>query len=176
MGWHRDPRRRYSTLDGSDLRDSAGIYRISEGGACWKIDRVPVSAWQGVASWASPTGRAGHQRGELGDGASPMRQDRASPAKQGGHQEYIDVLSLYRQSLQNKQCFHNIYAYLSAARNSAEVAPNASRRMMNSEVVHREGQDVTKYRRRPTAPGGGGGRNVGSGKARFLRNAYLDLY
>jgi hypothetical protein len=26
-----------------------------------------------------------------------------------------------RQSLQNKQCFHNLYAYLSAARNTAEV-------------------------------------------------------
>lgn len=69
MSWYRDPRRGYSTLDGSDLQDSAGIYRISEGGA--------------------------------------------------------------------------------------EVAPNASRRMMNSEVVHTEGQDVTKYRRRPTGAGGG---------------------
>jgi hypothetical protein len=27
----------------------------------------------------------------------------------------------------------------------AEVAPNASRRMMNSEVVHTEGWDVTRY-------------------------------
>jgi hypothetical protein len=30
-------------------------------------------------------------------------------AKQGEHQEYIDVLSPHRQSLQNKQCFHNQY-------------------------------------------------------------------
>jgi len=27
--------------------------------------------------------------------------------KQGEHQEYIDLLFLSRQSLQNKQCFHN---------------------------------------------------------------------
>jgi hypothetical protein len=46
-----------------------------------------------------------------------VRRGRASPAKQGERQEYIDVLSLHRQSLQNKQCFHNLYAYLSAARN-----------------------------------------------------------
>jgi hypothetical protein len=33
---------------------------------------------------------------------------RAGPAyKQGKHQEYIDFLFLSRQSLQNKQCFHN---------------------------------------------------------------------
>jgi hypothetical protein len=32
---------------------------------------------------------------------------RASPAKQGENQEYIDLFSLSRQSLQNKQCFHN---------------------------------------------------------------------
>jgi hypothetical protein len=43
----------------------------------------------------------------------------------------------------------------------AEVAPNASRRMMNSEVVHMEGQGnrcaqgVTKYRRRLRGAGGG---------------------
>ena len=37
MGWHRDPRWRYSTLDGSDLRDSAGIYRISEGGVLFPM-------------------------------------------------------------------------------------------------------------------------------------------
>jgi hypothetical protein len=37
------------------------------------------------------------------DGASPVRRDRASPVKQGERQEYIDVLSLHRQSLQNKQ-------------------------------------------------------------------------
>jgi hypothetical protein len=47
-----------------------------------------------------------------------VRQDRASPAKQGERQGYIDILSLHRQSLQNKQCFHNLYAYLSAARNN----------------------------------------------------------
>jgi hypothetical protein len=29
---------------------------------------------------------------------------------------------LSRQSLQNKQCFHNLYAYLSAARNIDQVA------------------------------------------------------
>ena len=46
-----------------------------------------------------------------------MRQDRAPLAKQGERQEYIGVLSLHSQSLQNKQCFHNLYAYLSAARN-----------------------------------------------------------
>jgi hypothetical protein len=67
---------------------------------------------QGVdheASRASTTGRAG--RRQWGDGASPL--------KQGVHQKYIDVLSLHRQSLQNKQCFHNpVYAYLSAARNT----------------------------------------------------------
>ena len=44
---------------------------------------------------------------------------RASLAKQGENQEYIDLFSLSRQSLQNKQCFHNqFYAYLSAACNS----------------------------------------------------------
>jgi hypothetical protein len=42
-----------------------------EVGQCCKIDRILVSAQQGVASRAS----------------------RASPAKQGEHQEYIDVLS-----------------------------------------------------------------------------------
>jgi rubrerythrin len=42
-----------------------------------------------------------------------VRRDRALPAKQGERQEYIDVLSLHRQSLQNEQCFHNLYAYLS---------------------------------------------------------------
>jgi hypothetical protein len=48
--------------------------------------------------------------------------DGASPPKQGVHQEYIDVLSLHRQSLQNKQCFHNpVYAYLSAARNTGKA-------------------------------------------------------
>jgi hypothetical protein len=74
---------------------------------------------QGVvhgASRASSTGRAGRRpRGEQGvvHGAS-----RASPLKQGVYQKYIDVFSLHRQSLQNKQCFHNpVYAYLSAARN-----------------------------------------------------------
>jgi hypothetical protein len=57
----------------------------------------------------SLAGRAG--RRQWGDGASPP--------KQGVHQKYIDVLSLHRQSLQNKQCFHNpVYAYLSAARNN----------------------------------------------------------
>jgi hypothetical protein len=55
------------------------------------------------------------------DGASPVRRDRAPPAKQGKRQEYIDVLSLHRQSLQNKQCFHNLYAYLSAARNNVFI-------------------------------------------------------
>ena len=50
-----------------------------------------------------------------------MRRDRAPPAKQGKHQEYIDDLSLHRQSLQNKQCFHNLYAYLSAVRNKAST-------------------------------------------------------
>jgi hypothetical protein len=50
-----------------------------------------------------------------------VRPDRASPVKQGEHQEYIDLLSLSRQSLQNKQCFHNqLYAYLSAARNTVK--------------------------------------------------------
>ena len=34
---------------------------------------------------------------------------RASPAKQGERQEYIDLFSLYRESRQNKQCFHNQY-------------------------------------------------------------------
>jgi hypothetical protein len=34
------------------------------------------------------------------DRSSPVRRDRASPAKQGERQEYIDVLSLHRQSLQ----------------------------------------------------------------------------
>ena len=43
---------------------------------------------------------------------------RRPPAKQGEHQEYIDLLSLHRQPLQKKQCFHNQYAYLSAVRNN----------------------------------------------------------
>jgi hypothetical protein len=114
---------------------------------CWKIGRVPVSAQQGVTSWASSTGRAGRRprgeqgvvhgasrasstgragrrpRGEQGvvhgaSRASSTGASRASPPKQGVHQKYIDVFSLHRQSLQNKQCFHNpVYAYLSAARN-----------------------------------------------------------
>ena len=46
-----------------------------------------------------------------GDGASPVRRYRALPANQGKRQEYIDVLSLHRQSLQNKQCFHNQYMH-----------------------------------------------------------------
>jgi hypothetical protein len=40
-----------------------------------------------------------------------------SLASRRERREYIDVLSLHRQSLQNKQCFHNLYAYPSAARN-----------------------------------------------------------
>ena len=35
----------------------------------------------------------------------------ASPANQGKHQEYIDVFPIHRQSLQNKQCFHNQYMH-----------------------------------------------------------------
>jgi hypothetical protein len=31
---------------------------------------------------------------------------------------------LSRQSLQNKQCFHNLYTYLSAARNKILLRPN----------------------------------------------------
>jgi hypothetical protein len=53
-------------------------------------------------------------------GVPPVRRDKASPAKQGERQEYIVVLSLHRQLLQNKQYFHNLYAYLSAARNSGD--------------------------------------------------------
>jgi hypothetical protein len=51
------------------------------------------------------------------------------PAKQGEYQEYMDVLSLYRQYLQNKRCFHNqIYAYLSTAR--------------NTQVLHKVGMEI----------------------------------
>src|SRR2546423_1940335 len=42
--------------------------------------------------------------------ASPVRRP-GGPAKQGVHQEYIVLLSLHRQSLQNKQCFHNQYMH-----------------------------------------------------------------
>jgi hypothetical protein len=52
------------------------------------------------------------------DVASETRRGVAS--KQGKRQEYTDVLSLHRQSLQNKQCFHNLHAYLSAARNKQD--------------------------------------------------------
>jgi hypothetical protein len=65
---------------------------------------------------------------------SPARTDSAiqkvaegsagqAPAERGGLRQrgrpnvYIDVL-LLRQVDSNKQCFHNVYAYLSAARNS----------------------------------------------------------
>jgi hypothetical protein len=75
------------------------------------------------------------QQGEQGvvhgaSRASPVRRDRASPAKQGEHQEYIDVLSLHRQSIQNKQCFHNIYAYLSAARAAQHRGPDTKNGLM----------------------------------------------
>src|SRR5436305_15100040 len=43
-----------------------------------------------------------------------------TPAKQAGHQEYIDVLSLHRQSLQNKQCFHNQYMHTCLLRATQE--------------------------------------------------------
>ena len=43
--------------------------------------------------------------------ASPVRRGRASTAKQGERQEYTDLFSLHRQSLQNKQCFHNQYMH-----------------------------------------------------------------
>jgi hypothetical protein len=58
---------------------------------CWKIGRVP--------------GRV-----------SPVRRHRASPAEQGEHKEYIDVLSLHRQSLQFKQ--FSIFLHLN------QVIPN----------------------------------------------------
>ena len=61
-----------------------------------------------------------------------MRRGRASPAKQGERQEYIDVLSLHRQSLQNKQCFHNLYVYLSAARN--RFNPVKDRKMQQERI------------------------------------------
>jgi hypothetical protein len=61
--------------------------------------------------------------------ASLVRRARASPAKAGRErQKYIDVLSLYRRSLQNKQCFHNLYAYLSAARNTDHPADDMRKR------------------------------------------------
>jgi hypothetical protein len=43
--------------------------------------------------------------------ASPVRQDRASLAKHGEQQECIDVLSMHRLSLQQKQRFHNQYMH-----------------------------------------------------------------
>jgi hypothetical protein len=43
------------------------------------------------------------------------------PKVESGFHEYIYVLSFHRQSLQNKQCFHNIYTYLSAARNNRQA-------------------------------------------------------
>jgi hypothetical protein len=66
-----------------------------------------------------------------------VRRDRASPAKQGKRQKYIDVLSISRQSLQNKQCFHNLYAYLSAARNTHEMhAREVHAYEMHAREVH----------------------------------------
>jgi hypothetical protein len=53
--------------------------------AMMQIDRTPVSAQQVVANGAR----------------------RVSPANQGEHQEYIGSIFLPRQSLQNKQSFHN---------------------------------------------------------------------
>jgi hypothetical protein len=48
--------------------------------------------------------RAGRQQGKQD---VVNEASRASPAKQGEHQEYIDVLSLHRQSLQNKTVASN---------------------------------------------------------------------
>jgi hypothetical protein len=75
-----------------------------------------LTAFRCHSNWASPAG--GRQQDDRGNRALPVRRDRTPPAKQGKRQKYIDVLSLDRQSLQNKQCFHNLYAYLSAARNN----------------------------------------------------------
>jgi hypothetical protein len=81
---------------------------------CWKNGRARCQPWQGVIDMMSRV------IASEATGWSPVRRGRASPAKQGERQEYIDVLSLHRQSLQNKQCFHNLYAYLSAARNTED--------------------------------------------------------
>ena len=66
-----------------------------------------------------------------------MRRDRASPPKQGKRQEDIDVPSLHRQSLQNGQCFHNLYAYLSAARNKVESPASRFGIVIEVELVGR---------------------------------------
>jgi hypothetical protein len=60
---------------------------------CWKVDHVRCQP-----SRASLAGR--RQRGEQG-----------IASKAGRTPGYMDVLSLHRQSLQNKQCFHNQYLH-----------------------------------------------------------------
>jgi hypothetical protein len=51
---------------------------------------------------------------------------------------------LSRQSLQNKQCFHNLYAYLSAARNRYEMVRNATLGIIFFGTPHR-GSDKAVY-------------------------------
>jgi hypothetical protein len=67
---------------------------------CWKIGRARCQPWQGVIDRVI---------------ASEARQGVACEA--GRTPGVYRRPFLHRQSLQNKQCFHNLYAYLSVARN-----------------------------------------------------------
>jgi hypothetical protein len=48
-----------------------------------------------------------------------VRRDEASPANRANARS-IQMSFLSIDSLQNKQCFHNLHAYLSAARNKQD--------------------------------------------------------
>src|SRR5438552_6709407 len=68
--------------------------------------------------------------------ASEARQGVACKAGQTKRQEYsIDVLSFLKQPLQNKQCFHNLYTYLSAARNSLLCFDSAGARRAKEDII-----------------------------------------
>ena len=56
-------------------------------------------------------GQARRRRGERSSDRPRVRRRKVAPANRGGHQRLYRFPSSYRQSLQNKQCFHNQYMH-----------------------------------------------------------------